>query len=144
MVRMDEGDSSATNVTDVLLPEIGILSVSVAETLAKLVHGLVVDQQAMRRNLDLTNGLVASETVMMGLASAMGRHEAHQVLYEAAQRAQSEGIPYLRAIHEHPAFQNQPVPPELERWLDPAANVGESVSITDDVVRRVAGREGAS
>ena len=144
MVRMDEGDSSATNVTDVLLPEIGILSVSVAEMLAKLVRGLVVNTQAMKRNLDLTNGLVASETVMMGLTSAMGRHEAHHVLYEAAQRAQSEDVPFLQSILEHPVFQNQPVPPELERWLDPAANVGESVSITDDVVNRVAGREGAS
>lgn len=144
MLRLDEGDSSSSNVTDVLLPEIGILSVSVAETLAKLVRGLVVNPHAMKRNLDLTNGLVASETVMMGLTSAMGRHEAHHVLYEAAQRAQSEDVPFLQAILEHPVFQGQSVPPELGCWLDPATNVGESASITDDVVSRVSGRERAS
>ncbi|MDO8250456.1 MAG: lyase family protein, partial [Rhodoferax sp.] len=33
MVRMDEGDSSATNVTDTLLPEIAIIATSIAETL---------------------------------------------------------------------------------------------------------------
>jgi len=137
MVRMDEGDSSATNVTDVLLPEIGLVASAVAETLSRLVQGLVVDRQAMLRNLDLTNGLIASEAVMMRLASVMGRHEAHHVLYEAAQRTQSEGVAYLTAIREHPAFQKYPFPAELIRWLDPTASVGESASITEDVVSRV-------
>jgi 3-carboxy-cis,cis-muconate cycloisomerase len=39
MVRLDEGDSSATNVTDTLVPEIAILAVSLAETLATLARG---------------------------------------------------------------------------------------------------------
>ncbi len=138
MIRSDEGDSSATNVTDVLLPEIGILSVSVIETLARLARGLVVYPDAMRRNLDLTKGLITSETVMMGLTSTMGRHEAHHVLYEAAQKAQSENMAYETAIREHPTFQNHPVPPDLTHWLDPAKNDGESVSITDEVTNRAA------
>lgn len=137
MVRMDEGDSSATNVTDVLLPEIAIFAVSVAETLGRLAAGLVADPEAMRRNLDLTGGLIASETVMMGLSADMGRHEAHHVLYEAAQRAQSENIPFLTAIREHPAFQGRPLPQELTRWLDPTANVGESAAIAEEVAARV-------
>lgn len=141
MVRMDEGDSSATNVSDVLMPEVAILAVSVAETLAKLARGLVVNAPAMRRNLDLTHGLIASETVMMGLTSAMGRHEAHRLLYEAAQKAQSEGLPYLTTILGHPRFHDHPVPPELVDWLDPAKNVGESRALAEDVVARVAGAD---
>lgn len=137
MVRMDEGDSSASNVTDVLLPEIAIIGVSVAETLLKLAQGLVVNPETMRRNLDLTNGLIASETVMMGLTNVMGRHEAHHLLYEAAQKAQSENVPYLATILEHPMFQTHPVPPNLASWLDPTMNVGESTSIAEDVVARV-------
>lgn len=137
MVRMDEGDSSATNVSDVLLPEISIIAASIAETLSHLANGLSVDADAMRRNLGLTHGLVASETAMMGLAHVMGRHEAHHLLYEAAQRAQSEHIPLLTALREHPVFQSQPLPSELSHWLDPAANVGESSSIVEDVVNRL-------
>lgn len=144
MVRMDEGDSSASNVTDVLLPEIGLLAAAVAETLARLARGLVVDRPAMLRNLDLTHGLIASETLMMCLAGVMGRHEAHHVLYQAAQRTQSENVPYLTAIREHPAFQKYPLPAELARLLDPTANVGESASIAEDVVRRVSGSAGTS
>lgn len=72
-VRKDEGDSSATNVMDVALPDIAILAASIAETLARLVDGLVVHTDAMARNLALSNGLIVSEAVMMRLSDALGR-----------------------------------------------------------------------
>ena len=137
MVRMDEGDSSATNVTDTLLPEIAILAVSVVETLARLVQGLVVSPEAMRRNLDLTRGLIASEAVMMRLTSLMGRHEAHHVLYEAAQQAQSDGIAFVDAIRQHPLLASLNLPPDFEQTLVATAYVGESAAITTETVHRV-------
>lgn len=130
---------SLLEVRDVLMPEVAILAVSVAETLSKLARGLVVDASAMRRNLDLTHGLIASETVMMGLTRVMGRHEAHRLLYEAAQKAQSENLAYLTTIVEHPKFREHPLPPELADWLDPTRNVGESLALAEDVVARVTG-----
>ncbi|MEJ8310625.1 class-II fumarase/aspartase family protein [Agrobacterium larrymoorei] len=102
MVRMDEGDSSATNVADVAVPEIAILAASVAETLARLATGLVVHDDAMQRNIDITNGLIVSEAAMMQLSDRLGRHKAHHLLYEAAQRSVMEGVPFTQAIAEHP------------------------------------------
>jgi 3-carboxy-cis,cis-muconate cycloisomerase len=139
MVRMDEGDSSATNVTDTLLPEIAIIGTSITETLSRLTRGLVVDPEAMRRNLALSNGLIVSEAVMMRLTRLMGRHEAHRLLYEAAQRSQSSGVPFLTAIREHAHFQGGELPDDLVRALDPAAYVGESVAITVETVERAKG-----
>jgi adenylosuccinate lyase/3-carboxy-cis,cis-muconate cycloisomerase len=140
MVRMDEGDSSATNVTDTLLPEIAIIAASIAETLAGLAQGLVVYPEAMRRNLELSKGLIASEAVMMRLTRLMGRHEAHRLLYEAAQRSQSDGVPFMTAIAEHPQFAERELPQDLAQALVASAYVGESVAITTETVERVAGR----
>lgn len=140
MVRMDEGDSSATNVTDTLLPEVAIIATSVAETLATLAQGLVVHPEAMRRNLGLSNGLIASEAVMMRLTKLMGRHEAHQLLYEAAQRCQSEAVPFMAAIREHPLLARHELPPDLAQALDASAYVGDAVAITVETVARVARR----
>lgn len=137
MVRMDEGDSSATNVTDTLLPELAILAASLAETLARLADGLVVHPAAMRRNLGLTHGLIASEAAMMQLTRTMGRHQAHRLLYEAAQRAQGEGITLLAALAEHPHFAGRGVPPEVALALEPSAYVGESAALTDATLARV-------
>lgn len=136
MVRMDEGDSSATNVTDTLLPEIAIIATSIAETLDKLAQGLVVYPEVMGRNLGLSQGLIASEAVMMRLTKLMGRHEAHQLLYEAAQRSQSDGVPFMKAISEHPLFAKQELPQDLAQALEASAYVGESVAITIETVER--------
>ncbi|MFL4991260.1 MAG: lyase family protein, partial [Microvirga sp.] len=103
MVRMDEGGSSATNVADIVLPEVAILAASIAEGLEKLVTGLV-HPEAMRRNLDISNGLIAFEAVMMRLSDRLGRHHAHHLLYDAAQRTVMEGTPFLAAIKEHEAM----------------------------------------
>lgn len=137
MVRMDEGDSSATNVTDTLLPEIAIIATSVAETLAKLAQGLVVSPEAMRRNLTLSKGLITSEAVMMRLTPLMGRHEAHRLLYAAAQRSQADGVPFMTAISELAQSQGRELPADLAAALDPQAYVGESVALTTETVERV-------
>ncbi len=137
MVRMDEGDSSASNVTDTLLPEIAIIATSIAETLGNLAQGLVVHPEAMRRNLDLTGGLIVSEAVMMRLTGLMGRHEAHHVLYEAAQHAQSDGVPFMTALREHPRLTPEGLGEELARTLDAAVYIGASVALTTETVERV-------
>jgi adenylosuccinate lyase/3-carboxy-cis,cis-muconate cycloisomerase len=138
MVRMDEGDSSASNVTDTLLPEIAIIAASIAEGLANLAMGLVVHPDAMRRNLELTKGLIVSEAVMMRLTKLMGRHQAHHLLYQAAQRSQSDGVPFVTCLGEHPLFAGQGLPPDMLQALDASAYVGESEAITIETVERVA------
>jgi 3-carboxy-cis,cis-muconate cycloisomerase len=138
VVRMDEGDASSTNVTDTLLPEIAILGASVAATLRRLAEGLQVDVEAMRRNLDLTGGLITSEAVMMKLTHRMGRHQAHHLLYQVAQQAQSEGRPFQQVLAEHAGLGGE-LPAELQQALEPASYLGESAAITDAVLARLAG-----
>ncbi len=138
MVRMDEGDSSASNVTDVLLPEIAIIAASIAETLSKLAQGLVVHPEAMRRNLGLSKGLIASEAVMMRLTGLMGRHEAHHLLYDAAQRTVAEGVPFMTAITAHPMLAKRELPADLAQSLEASAYTGESSAIATETAARVA------
>jgi adenylosuccinate lyase/3-carboxy-cis,cis-muconate cycloisomerase len=110
----------------------------VAETLARLAQGLAVNPQAMSRNLAMTRGLIASEAVMMRLTRRMGRHEAHRLLYAAAQRSQSEGVPFIDAIRAQPPFNGGALPDDLLQALDAQAYVGESARLVVDTVARVA------
>jgi adenylosuccinate lyase/3-carboxy-cis,cis-muconate cycloisomerase len=137
MVRMDEGDSSATNVADTLLPEVAIIAASIAECLGKLAGGLVVHPQAMRRNLDVSNGLIAAEAAMMRLTEVMGRHEAHHLLYEAAQRTVAEKLPFMTAIREHPMLAAHALPDGFADTLDAGTYVGQSAAIASETVARV-------
>lgn len=137
MVRMDEGDSSATNVTDTLLPEVAIIAVSVAETLTRLIAGLHVNAAAMQRNLELTRGLISSEALMMQMCRTVGRHEAHHLLYDAAQKTVSEGVDFATEIRRQASASGLPVSADIEQALDPAGHVGESVALAREVAARV-------
>lgn len=136
MVRMDEGDSSVTNVTDTLLPEIAVIATSAADTLARLAHGLEVNVDAMARNLDMTHGLIASEAAMMRLTRQMGRHEAHHLLYEAAQRTHADGTPFMESIQAVAGAMGLQLPDDLHMALKPGGYLGESAAITQEIVER--------
>jgi 3-carboxy-cis,cis-muconate cycloisomerase len=137
MIREDEGDGASSFVTDVSMPEIGIIALSMTEFLARLCTGLSAKPEAMHRNLGLTDGLIASETAMMALGQQIGRHRAHHILYEAAQQTQSDGVPFLKSIQEHPDLQGFDLAGDLAIWLDPKRNLGESSSLVEETVNRV-------
>ena len=137
MVRMDEGDSSASNVTDSLLPEIAVFAASIAEGLSNLAQGLVVHPQAMQRNLDLSHGLIASEAAMMRLTGLMGRHEAHHLLYDAAQRTVREQVPFMTAIQAHPKLAGRELPADFAEALEASAYVGSSADLATETAVRV-------
>ena len=130
MVRSDEGDASAANVADALLPEAAILSVSIAETLTQLMEGLTVHPEVMRRNLDLSGSYIMSEAVMMRLAERIGRHRAHHLLYEVAQRSVTENLPFAAALAGHATLEGM----DVESLLDPTTYMGEAPDCVDDVL----------
>ena len=126
MVRMDEGDSSASNVSDVAIPEVGILGASIAATLDRLIDGLDVHVEAMGRNAEITNGLIVSEAAMMQLSDRIGRHHAHHLLYQAAQRSVMEGVAFTQAIAEHPQMAGRDMV-----TLNVSGYTGESGTLVD-------------
>ena len=135
MVRMDEGDAIAGNIGDILVSEMAILAVSTVEALALLMEGLVVHPDTMRRNLDLTGGAILSEAVMMTLAGTIGRHRAHDVLYEAAMRAADGSVTFEEALRSHPAIMAHAGPLDVAALLNPANYAGEAAACVDEELR---------
>jgi adenylosuccinate lyase/3-carboxy-cis,cis-muconate cycloisomerase len=73
---------------------------------------------------------------MMRLTESMGRHEAHHLLYEAAQRAISEGLPFLELLREHLLVRGKDLPAGLDGALAVENYVGESARLADEAVAR--------
>ena len=59
----------------------------------ELLSGLEIDAARMRSNPDVNNGLLMAESVMMGLASKIGRCRAHRMFSAAANRAIEQWTP---------------------------------------------------
>ena len=81
-------------------PQLGELAgTALGQTLVVL-EGLRVDPERMRANLTLDGGLVMAEAQMIGLAPALGRERAHDLVYQAAGRARATGRTLTDVIPE--------------------------------------------
>ena len=124
------------------LPQIFVLSAGALEHGTVLAEGLTVDAPKMRRNLDLHEGLIMAEAVMMALAEAIGRDTAHQVVQEACDRAIERKRPLAEMLAEDGAVQPHLDRTALDRLTDPASYLGECDAVVDRVLARVAAGAG--
>src|ERR1044072_7933186 len=82
MIQDFERATGPWHVEWMAIPESFILTAGSLAQAKFMLEGLVVDESRMRKNLDLTKGLIVAEAVMMGLAPHLGRQQAHDVVYE--------------------------------------------------------------
>lgn len=73
-----------------VIPQLGMIAGSALQQAQLIIEGLRVDAERMRKNLKLDSGLIMAEAQMIHLAQTLGRETAHDLVYEAAQRARSE------------------------------------------------------
>jgi len=81
-----------------LLPQIAAFAASSLTAAVDLVDGLQIKEDAMRANLEVDHGLIMAESYMIALAARVGRERAHDLVYEAAQRARAEDTPLADAL----------------------------------------------
>ena len=82
MVADHERSTGPWEIEWVSMPEIFCLMAGALKQAKFILAGLEVDAKRMRANIDLTNGLVMSEAVMMGLGPYIGREYAHDLVYD--------------------------------------------------------------
>jgi 3-carboxy-cis,cis-muconate cycloisomerase len=112
--------------------------IAMGDVLVRLVHvtsGLTVHPDRMASNLDLTGGLIMSEAIMMRLAATMGRQDAHDLVYEAAQAAASGSASFAECLQSSPDVSVH-LDGSLAELLDPASYLGEAPDIARDAARR--------
>lgn len=80
------------------LPQLAVIAGSALAETVDLVKGLRVNAERMRYNLGLDGGLVLAESLMMQLAPTLGQTGAHDLVYQAAQRARRDGLDLIDAL----------------------------------------------
>ncbi len=96
-----------------------------------LLGGLIVDPARMAQNLGMTHGLIVAEAVMMGLAPAIGRNEAHDLVYDACRQAIETDRALFDVLLEIPAVAGPLGPEKLRALTDPANYLGVAPMMVD-------------
>jgi len=122
---------------ELALPQIFVLASAVFAQSLTIAGGMTVDTARMRRNLDLTGGLIMSEAVATALSAILGKSVAHHIVEGACSRAMQQGHPLLDILAGDAAVTKHIDRARLEALLDPQAYVGESGAVVDRVLARV-------
>jgi len=134
MVADHERSTGPWEIEWVSLPEIFCLMSGALKQTKFVLKGLEVDAGRMRANIDMTNGLVMSEAVMMGLGPYIGREYAHDLVYDICREAVKQQRPLLDLLDEHPEIHKHLDRAALSKLCDPANYLGQSGVMVDRVL----------
>lgn len=117
------------------IPESFVLTAGALNQAKFALGGLIVDEKRMAGNLDISRGLIVAEAVMMGLASQIGRQEAHDVVYDACRLANDKGMTLADALSSDPQVSTRIDRATIDRLTSP----GNYLGLAPDMVDRVLG-----
>src|SRR3954468_14556364 len=118
----------------IALPEIFMLSAGALAQTRFTLEGLQVYPDKMRKNLDITNGLIMSEAVMMGLGAKMGRNKAHDVVYDICREVVKTGKPLIDLLEKDDEIRKHADRKTLAALTDPANYLGVAGEMVDRVL----------
>jgi 3-carboxy-cis,cis-muconate cycloisomerase len=134
MVADHERSTGPWEIEWIVLPEAFCLMAGALKQSRAVLEGLEVDPVAMRRNIDMTHGLIMSEAVMMGLGPYIGREYAHDLVYDICREALKQQRPLLELLCENAEITRHVDRVALARMCDPANYLGQSGVMVDRVL----------
>lgn len=117
------------------LPELSIMAHGALELMLRILRGLIVYPDRMRRNLDVTGGLLLAERVMFALGEHIGRQAAHDTVYECAMHAIEHRLAFADVLADDARVVAYLRRDQIVDLLDPAAYTGLAAQFVDRVLQ---------
>jgi 3-carboxy-cis,cis-muconate cycloisomerase len=134
MIEDHERATGPWEIEWITLPEIFMLAAGALAQTKFVVSGLQVNEKKMRENIGITNGLVMSEAVMMGLGPTLGRNKAHDLVYDVCRLVVKTGRPLIDLLVEDKEIGKHATRAQLEKMVDPANYLGVAGEMVDRVL----------
>jgi 3-carboxy-cis,cis-muconate cycloisomerase len=119
-----EADRTTSIMINRALHEACALTGDILQRLVSLFSGMQLFPERMRQNLDLSGGLIMAEALMLELGKELGRQNAHDAVYDAAQATVTERRPFRELLAADPEVNSRLAPEHIEALLDPAQYSG--------------------
>ncbi|NPA54207.1 MAG: adenylosuccinate lyase [Aquificae bacterium] len=115
-----ERDISHSSVERVIMPDSAIALDYILELTKKVLSGLVVYPERMKKNMDLSKGLYFSSKVLVALVEkGLSRDEAYDIVQRNAMKAwDTEGLMFKDALLQDPEVTSRLSKEELDKIFD--------------------------
>jgi len=132
-----ERDLTQSSSERFLIPEACILVDYMLHLMIGILSNLEVDEERMRRNIDLTQGRTMSEAVMMALArKGMNRQEAHELVRRLVIKSIAEKMPFKEVLMRNEMISSLLSEEEIEEALRPEKYLGTSVKQVELAIKK--------
>ncbi|TSC74980.1 MAG: adenylosuccinate lyase [Parcubacteria group bacterium Gr01-1014_30] len=120
-----------------LLPTIFVLMDDVLERMNKVVKGLKVFPENMKKNLELTKGAIMAEALTTELTKrGMVRQKAHDILRKSSHKALSKNIHLKEVLAKNKEVLKYLEKKELEKIMDYKKYTGLSTEKTEQIIKK--------
>ncbi len=120
------------------IPQCVALTAGALTHARSIAEGMTIDTERMRRNLELTGGLIMAEAIATALAGPLGRAAAEAAIASACNRSIADGVPLATILRDDPELRPHLSDAEIDRLTNPALYLGSAGVFVDRVVARVA------
>ena len=132
-----ERDLTQSSCERFVIPEECILIDYMLILMIRVLKGLYIDEAHMRKNMDLTQGRMMSEAVMLALAKkGLGRQTAHELTRELAIQSQNKQRPFKEILSENSKVKKVLTPGEIDNVIDPKNYLGTATKQIDNIIEK--------
>jgi adenylosuccinate lyase len=101
-----------------------------------LLDHLMINENAIRRNLEISRGAVMSENIMIRLVErGVPRHVAHKKLFELTREAERERVDFKEILLKDDLLRKHLDSEEIDHLLKPESYLGSYRELIDRTIR---------
>jgi adenylosuccinate lyase len=120
-----ERDLTQSSCERFVIPEECILIDYMLILMTRVLKGLEVDETRMRKNMEITQGRMMSEAVMLAMAKkGLGRQKAHELTRELSIKSHNEQQAFKTVLAENSTVKELLSPDEINEVMDPQNYLG--------------------
>jgi len=132
-----ERDLTQSSCERFVIPEECILIDYMLILMIRVLKGLEVNEKRMRKNIEITQGRMMSEAVMLALAKkGLGRQKAHELTRELAIKSYNTNRPFQEVLAENSTIRGLLTQLEIVHVMDPLNYLGTAPKQVELVIEK--------
>ncbi len=135
IVLEDERDLTNSASERIIIPESFVLLDFMISQLISIFKGIEINEERIKLNLDLTNGGIFAEKIMIELVNkGIGRQTAHEILRQFTIKARSDNSRLIDVLRKDDRVNNKFTESELANLFKPENYIGKALEIVDNLI----------
>jgi adenylosuccinate lyase len=133
-----ERDLTNSSIERITIPEAFILTDYIMKQMISILDNIVIKNENIKKNLEMTLGLCLTERIMLELVEkGIGRQKAHQIMRDLATKCWDEKLSLKQAMLEDLKIRELITDDELDRWLEPGNYIGTAVEQVERLIQEI-------